>query len=311
MKNSLKISVAVGLVVCGLSGCATTKPSPFGFDYAVDNPTANGIVQVFDLAGNTIVQMRGLNPATTHFKDQRNAEIPHDIVGENVVLKGIQPIFTVSTALALSKVVRTAPMPAPVQAAAAASNSTDAPADQADRSQFLTNAGLSIDSSNEELLAEISRIKKEIASLKAAIASAESAGIRAPDGNGQLSVELAQARARPDKMIEASDDEVIRVFFKDNSHSFAPDVEARARILDLVKSAHTVEVTGYTDTSRASALSEALAKSRAEAARRYLMRRGVDGKKIRVGYEAAGKFIADNGSAKGKATNRRVEIRGS
>lgn len=304
----VRIAGTLALVIASLGGCGSTqKASPIEYNYQIDNARANGIVQVFDLSGNTVVQIRGLDAATTHFFDQRNVEIPHRVVGENVVLKGILPSFTVSTATAASRVIRTVPVPYAMAAIQQPAGGTVAAG-----SSGLAQTGTSDEMTNEQLLTEIARIKKEIAALKGVIAAASAENAAALPPAHVATSAAPDSNANTDDVKAAQHDgEVVRVSFKDNSQSFRPNAEARIRILGLVNKARVVEVTGYTDSMQPTAVSEALAKGRAEAARRYLIRRGIDSKKITVDFSPAGKFISENETEKGKATNRRVEIRAS
>jgi outer membrane protein OmpA-like peptidoglycan-associated protein len=321
--NKSLLSIALAAVVLG--GCSTEKPSPIEFNYQIDNARANGIVQVFDLRGDTVVQIRDFNAATTHFYDQRNVEIPHRVVGENVVHKGIQASFTVSSALAASRIVRTMPVPL---AAAVTPQPAGGPIAAGASSAGAT--GVDNEMTSEQLQTEIARIKKEIAALKMVIASAsaENAAARpvpaaqaqpAAQGalsSGQGSISTPSTGpilqvSNPTPLMDAPHGNVIRVCFKDNSHYFAPKGAEKAQILDLVKKGAPIAVTGYTDSSTPTPTSEALAKSRADAAKRYLIRRGIDGKKISIDFVPAGKFISENESEAGKAANRRVEIRSS
>jgi outer membrane protein OmpA-like peptidoglycan-associated protein len=293
----MKIGLVVGAVLAtlGIGGCMSTPPLPIGFNYQVDNRQANRIVQVFDLSGNTVVQIRNVDAKTTRFYNSHNVEIPYKIVGENVVFNGLQTSFTVSSRRAASRVVRTAPVPgegtssnlaqaAPVAAAAAG------PAKAAAGEQ----------TGDEQVLAEIARMKKELAELKEMLAATELPGANSP----ATLVQSAPAPAEPQA-------EVVRVSFANNSQSFAPPREVGAYLVEMAKSAKTVEVRGFTDSAQASATSQALAKGRAAAAKRFLVRHGVDASKVRVEYEPAGKFATENLTIEGKATNRRVEIRAS
>lgn len=319
--NAKRSLLAIALAAAVLGGCGTEKPSPIEFNYQIDNARANGIVQVFDLHGDTVVQIRDFNAATTHFYDQRNVEIPHRVVGENVVLKGIQASFTVSSALAASRIVRTTPVPL---AAAVIAQPAGGPKAAGGSSAGATNADNEMTS--EQLQSEIARIKKEIAALKIVIASASAedaagrpvlaAQLAASASGGQGSISTPSTGhilqvSNPTPIIEAPSGDVIRVCFKNNSHSFAPSGTEKAQILSLVKKGAPIAVTGYTDSSTPTPVSEALAKSRADAAKRYLMRRGIDSNKISIDFVPAGKFISENESAAGKAANRRVEIRSS
>ena len=70
-----------------------------------------------------------------------------------------------------------------------------------------------------------------------------------------------------------------------------------------------VEVAGHTDSDGAAAYNESLSERRARAVRNFLVNAGANGDNLSVrGYGEANP-IADNGSAEGKAANRRVELR--
>ncbi|CAN7642054.1 OmpA family protein [Massilia sp. LjRoot122] len=292
LKTGLVIGVT--LAAMGLGGCMSTPPSPIGFNYQVDNGPANRIVQVFDLSGNTVVQIRNVDPKSTRIYNARNVEIPYKVMGENVVLEGLQNSFTVSSDRAASRVIRTAPV--------SADTSTPLPAVPAARAAAGANPGIMAATSSardEKLLAEITRIKTELAELKRMLAAAE------PPSTGNQSAIAHQAP------VPTESTDVVRVSFANNSEYFAPPREVRDQLVQMAKSATVVEVRGFTDSAQRSRTSEALAKGRASAAKRFLMRHGVDGKKVRVEYEPAGKFVTDNTTAEGKAANRRVEIRAS
>ena len=70
-----------------------------------------------------------------------------------------------------------------------------------------------------------------------------------------------------------------------------------------------VEVAGHTDSDGAAAYNASLSERRARTVRNYLVERGANGDNLSVrgyGEEAP---VADNGTAAGKAANRRVELR--
>jgi outer membrane protein OmpA-like peptidoglycan-associated protein len=289
----LKIGLVVGvaLAAAGVAGCMSTPPSPIGFNYQVDNGQANRIVQVFDLSGNTVVQIRNVDPKATRFYNAQNVEIPFKVMGENVVLSGLQQSFTVSSSRAASRVVRNAPVTgsgAPAPTYAAPVTAVPAPAAPSAAQQ----------ASDEKLLAEIGRIKAELVELKKILAAAER-----PSVGAQVAASPAPA--------PTPEAEVVRVSFADNSLYFAPPHEVRVQLVELAKAAKTVEVRGFTDSAQPTPTSEALAKGRAAAAKRFLVRNGVDGRKVRIEFEPAGKFATENLTIEGKAANRRVEIRAS
>ena len=69
-----------------------------------------------------------------------------------------------------------------------------------------------------------------------------------------------------------------------------------------------LEIAGHTDASGHPAFNRYLSQSRAEAVRQYLIQQGVDsGRLVAKGYGSE-RPVADNATAAGRATNRRVEI---
>jgi OmpA-OmpF porin, OOP family len=68
------------------------------------------------------------------------------------------------------------------------------------------------------------------------------------------------------------------------------------------------EVSGHTDNVGAAALNIKLSKARADAARAYLLLRGVDAEAMIAKGYGPSKPIADNSSAEGRAKNRRIEF---
>jgi outer membrane protein OmpA-like peptidoglycan-associated protein len=69
-----------------------------------------------------------------------------------------------------------------------------------------------------------------------------------------------------------------------------------------------VRIVGHTDSTGSEALNDRLSLERAEATKRYLESRGVAGNRIVVAGRGEHEPVADNGTAEGRARNRRVEI---
>ena len=90
--------------------------------------------------------------------------------------------------------------------------------------------------------------------------------------------------------------------------------EGKAEIAALIaqyegKTADSVVIEGYTDSSGDAAFNQQLSEKRAEAVKAELVANGADPDKITtVGYGES-KPIADNVTREGRAKNRRVEIR--
>lgn len=69
-----------------------------------------------------------------------------------------------------------------------------------------------------------------------------------------------------------------------------------------------VRISGHTDNVGARAANVALSQARAEAVRRYLVGAGIDGGRMSVQGLGPDRPLADNGSADGRARNRRIEF---
>lgn len=290
--KKFRLAILICSTAAMLASCTTAPTTGIGFNYEVDNAKANGIVQVFDLSGNTVVQLRDMNPKTTHFLDGKNVPIPFKMVGQNAVLAGMYSTFTVSSPAAASRVIRKQPAPSlqPVPPTSTPSSVTT-----------LAGTKLTAADSDEAIAAEIARMRKEIAELKTMIAAA------AHDTTPSTSPTAVAGSSHAD----ATEPSVVIVSFPNNSRQFNPAQEQRTQLLTLSQTAQSISVRGFTDSEFETNGSVALARARAEAAKRYLLSMGVAPAKIVVSFDGAGKFIADNRSPAGRAANRRVEIGGS
>ncbi len=69
-----------------------------------------------------------------------------------------------------------------------------------------------------------------------------------------------------------------------------------------------MNIDGHTDNTGSAATNKTLSKKRAEAARTYLVGKGVDPTRINAKGFGKDKPIADNKTAEGRSKNRRVEF---
>ena len=88
---------------------------------------------------------------------------------------------------------------------------------------------------------------------------------------------------------------------------FRPILDRFAQTL-VANPAATVQIIGHTDSSGSDAINNPLSVNRAASTRDYLVGHGVPPARITIDGRGAWEPIADNGTAAGRAQNRRVEI---
>jgi outer membrane protein OmpA-like peptidoglycan-associated protein len=288
----------------GISGCAiiTHKDQPqsaIQFNYTLQNPQATGIVQVFDMDGNTVIQITDNELRQTDIFDHKGGKLPQKKVGPYVVLNGIHTSLRVISNGAQSAVTRRDHLPAvpDVSPRSLPKPTTPAPLPEMRPTQVAEPrlaAVPAVVDEEEPYRQELVRIRKELEELKALLAMASKGSDDSRENN--------RTRQPP------SDLTVVRVSFKYNSASFEPTKEVRDTLQNYAKHAQQIEVRGYTDSNVYSQPDLNVAKSRAAAARKYLLAQGVAEDRIVTSAQASGGFIADNSTIEGRAKNRRVEI---
>lgn len=87
----------------------------------------------------------------------------------------------------------------------------------------------------------------------------------------------------------------------------AASLRSLAAYIDVVKPS-AVRIGGHTDSQGDAAANQALSQKRAEAVARALAEAGVPRSRLQAAGHGAGRPVADNGSAAGRAKNRRVEV---
>lgn len=297
-----RTAIAIAASMLCLTACGTlfTKmENPhIQFNYTAENVKANGIVQVFDIGANTVVQIKDISEYRPTFIGDFGEEIKYELFGQNAVLNGIHRSFSIVSSKGTSKVTRN-------DALGHNLRSKESPAAQAIAVErnTTTSATTSIEklkSENPEVLrSEIARMRKELAELKSMISN-----ISSPD-TGPKAQTPAQESTPQDSIKERS---IVTVQFSDNSRAFEPDAAVSSTLIDLATGASHVAVKGFTDSFTPTPAAANLAKLRAVAAKDYLVSKGISAQKISVTYRASGGFVSDNTTATGKARNRRVEI---
>jgi len=284
----IKLTAAVTVAFL-LSSCASDLATQsIEFNYKVENANAAGIVQVFDMTGNTVVQIRDIDSKSPLFLDEKQREIKYDIVGQTAVLTGTHQTFTVVAGMTSSKVTRISNGKLSVASTKVMNGA----------SQAIVPATSTPAPAEPEMMAQLSALKAELQALRKQLAA--SAGEQAAQH------EKAQRYAAVASSKPASS---VRIQFKDNSSAFEPKPEVASTLIELTKEASEIAITGYTDSAKPTQGSMKLAKARAAAAGQYLVRHGIDKSKIRISFLPAGGFLADNTTREGRDQNRRVEIR--
>lgn len=144
----------------------------------------------------------------------------------------------------------------------------------------------------------INALSLEIQSLRVRLAAAEA------DANGSRQ-ELLAIRARQDD-IQASINHMTLNFAFGHSR-FGPSSADSEVLVRSAQAAMQVKIFGFTDSVGTMDANRRVAQLRAEAAKMYLVRRGIAASKISA-EGRVGDFIASNDTADGRAANRRVEF---
>lgn len=290
----LASSILAALAIVGCAVHQLPATAAIQFNYRTENAASAGVVQVFDLNGSTVVQVRNIEIRKPVFLDDENVEIKHQVVGQTAVLSGIHRSFTVARGSARTRVFRND---------AVASRATTPVADQ-DLARVSTKPATGPDASEEQMWVELARLKTEIATLRAFLASD---GAKTDDqAVGLETVAQAEMRYAPIASSRRASEFLIR--FRNNSDELTLKPAEAVTLLELSKKATGIAVTGYTDSAIPNAGSVRLAKARAVAAAKYLISNGVEKSKISMSFKPAGGFIADNSTKEGRDKNRRVEI---
>jgi len=197
-------------------------------------------------------------------------------------------------------------------------------------------------------LAYVAQRKAELAEANAASAQAQSVKGQAENDakkatTGQLASAQTQlaatqgqlesekkARAEADKRAKAAMDQLAAsigavkqesrgmvitlsgsVLFASNKDALLPAAKERlGQVADALKTQddHKIVVEGHTDSQGSADLNQGLSDRRAQSVVTFLVSRGVPADKIRAEGLGPSRPVADNGTAEGRANNRRVEI---
>jgi outer membrane protein OmpA-like peptidoglycan-associated protein len=101
---------------------------------------------------------------------------------------------------------------------------------------------------------------------------------------------------------------MVRVFHPLGKTQFEPGADLAKILLDSAHKADAISIRGLTDSVKVDDINRQIARERAVNAWHWLVEHGVNPALIRTRYHSAGKFLAANNNAIGRALNRRSEI---
>jgi len=162
----------------------------------------------------------------------------------------------------------------------------------------VTNDALRSD--NERLRVQVERLQAELDYLRVHrnYAQAYAAEPEKREIVSRDDAKFAEVQTRLDRL---------RVEFPLGSTAFAPAKDTAGALLVSAREAAKISVRGYTDSSGNAQINAAIARSRAQAVKTYMVARGIRPDRIEVAG-VLGDYIAPNTSSVGRAMNRRVEI---
>jgi outer membrane protein OmpA-like peptidoglycan-associated protein len=292
------ISLSACLAMTLFSGCVLTPKNSLvpsiGFNYKTENGVDNNIVQVFEMNGNTVIQIKDIDYKKQIFTDGEKSKIEYEIIGQSAILSGFQREIYVISSKGTSKITRIHGEDNVIKK----NNDLVMDVSGIDKvpkqySSILENA------SEQDIINELDRIKKELATLKSYLAEINLTKKNISNKVIEKSLPILTNPTRSP---------IYRISFKNNSNEFDPDAGLRKKLIELSLNAKKIIVTGYTDGLRINYATRNLAEGRALSAKKYFIFHGVSEEKISVLSNPSGGFIAENITEDGKYRNRRVEI---
>jgi outer membrane protein OmpA-like peptidoglycan-associated protein len=264
--------------------------------------TASGNIEdarAYLYAGHTVLEFDRADPALLVIRDETGAAVNYEKVGRLFMLERHLDKFTLwlngsSTTFAAVPVTRIYSAPS---AATVLSNEPE-PA----RIMMAQAEPDVVKDPDVSALLKLSEI--QLNEVRQAIAAAS-------QNPNTSSAELQALNHRMD-LIEArlvtAAAAIVRISFPTGSMNFKPLPDVAKVLIASAKGADAVNVHGHTDARIAGPDDAKIALGRALAARTFLLKNGIAGKKISVFSTAAGDFSVPNVTHNGRSINRRVEF---
>lgn len=150
--------------------------------------------------------------------------------------------------------------------------------------------------STNQMQVEVDRLNRELQAVRAQLAAAQADATTSRQ-------ELLAIRAQQEH-IQAGIDR-ITVNFAFGYSTFKPTAAETEQLVTSARASAHVGITGFTDSLGSIAANQRVAKLRAQAAKMFLVQRGIAALKI-TAEGRAGDYIASNATEEGRAANRRV-----
>ncbi|MEO5774986.1 MAG: OmpA family protein [Sphingomicrobium sp.] len=269
-------------------------------DYVATGET--GDLRAFIYGGKTVLDVGGRVAWLSVF-DAEGRMVPVEKIGRYYRAGVRLDAFTVRLNLQLMTFKAVPATPAAQPAAAVAST-------QALATERLTPLRMTIPqdsgpgrlSAATETYAMLNACAAKLAEVRRAVDAAPKADAKAR----MLRVRLEQLEG---ELLDATARQATLIVNFDRMSTTLRMTDATSRMLiAAARSASQISVRGRTDSVVAGPDDARIAEFRAAAARDFLVDHGVDPSRITVMSSAAGEFLVPNGTEKGKALNRRVEI---
>lgn len=161
---------------------------------------------------------------------------------------------------------------------------------------------------NQQISAQSQALQAQQTALQGEVERRKEAEKRAADAASTLA-KLATVKQEPRGMVITLSGSVL---FASGKSELLPSAQAKldeiARALTEQDPESTMVVEGHTDSQGAEQFNQQLSQRRAEAVRTYLVSRGIASDRVTAEGHGLSRPVADNGTAEGRANNRRVEI---
>lgn len=279
MQNKV-ITGLILMATISLAGCETVQPtSTLRFDYKITKRAETGLIRAFEHENKTVLQFMDIKKSVPKISDKDGKQIKYTIIGQYAVLPSVYKVLTVTVNGVSSQVKLNE-------------------ASQINRDVTVANKNSHEQSYFAKTKAKFEKTKADLSQLKAG-------------NNKQKSLferKISQIKNEANVVKQESNPVSMQIRFAFGGTQFQAADEIKNQLLKNAQVAKGINLRGRTDSRFADYMNNTVALRRAVAVKQFLVRNGIDAKKIYVYSAGAGHFIADNSTDVGKAENRRVDV---